>query len=185
MKGRVRRCAVICALAIVLGGCGGSAPATAEKSASVVRTDENSIVYFKTDKGLNAFFEAYNEFAEHPFAVEQIRQGNVRTKALIQTDNLYVELVNSANGLDILLDDCSEESEELYSVYRDFLKVMDDSLSDKQIEQSWSDIKEIGTGYLYNGRYSLNRLKMDYSNVEFQGAYQVKVHIFGPQYQPR
>lgn len=88
MKGRVRRCAVICALAIVLGGCGGSAPATAEKSASVVRTDENSIVYFKTDKGLNAFFEAYNEFAEHPFAVEQIRQGNVRTKALIQTDNL-------------------------------------------------------------------------------------------------
>ena len=57
MKGRVRRCAVICALAIVLGGCGGSAPATAEKSASVVRTDENSIVYFKTDKGLNAFFE--------------------------------------------------------------------------------------------------------------------------------
>lgn len=55
MKGRVRRCAVICALAIVLGGCGGSAPATAEKSASVVRTDENSIVYFKTDKGLNAF----------------------------------------------------------------------------------------------------------------------------------
>ena len=143
------------------------------------------VIYFKTDKGLNAFFEAYNEFAEHPFAVEQIRQGNVRTKALIQTDNLYVELVNSANGLDILLDDCSEESEELYSVYRDFLKVMDDSLSDKQIEQSWSDIKEIGTGYLYNGRYSLNRLKMDYSNVEFQGAYQVKVHIFGPQYQPQ
>ena len=131
------------------------------------------------------FFEAYDEFAEYPFAVEQIRQGNVRTKALVQTDNLYVELVNSANGLDILLDDGSEESEELYSVYRDFLKVMDDSLSDEQIEQAWSDINEIGTGYLYNGRYSLNRLKMDYSNAEFQGAYRVKVHISGPQYRPQ
>ena len=165
MRGQMRGCAVICVLAMLLAGCGTSGPVTAEQTTSAVQATENSTVYFKTDKGLNAFFKTYNEFAAYPFAAEQIRQGNVRTKALIQTDNLYIELVNSANGLDILLDDGSEESEELHSVYRDFLKIMDESLSDEQIEQSWSDIKEIGMGYLYNSRYSLNSLKMDYSNV--------------------
>ncbi len=62
------------------------------------------------------------------------------------------------------------------------MKVMDDSLSDEQIEQAWSDIKEIGTKYMYDGNYALNSLKMNYSNVEFQGSRQVKVHIYGLQY---
>ena len=96
--------------------------------------------------------------------------------------DFYIELVNSRDGLYILIDDGSEESANLYFVFRDFLKVMDDSLSDEQIEQAWNDIKEIGTGYMYDGSYTLNKLKMNYSNVEFQGSRRVKVNIYGSQY---
>ena len=67
-------------------------------------------------------------------------------------------------------------------MFRDLLKVMDDSLSDEQIEQAWSDIKEIGTKYMYDGSYTLNKLQMNYSNVEFQGSRQVQINIYGPQY---
>ena len=100
---------------------------------------------------MNRFLTNYNKFAECPFESEQIKQGSVRTKALISTEDFYIELVNSQNGLYILIDDGSEESADLYFVFRDFLKVMDDSLSDEQIEQAWSDIKEIGTKYMYDG----------------------------------
>lgn len=175
-------CVVICTLALCLTACNSSAQSVEPNVSSTEQTEETSITYFESDKGLNRFFINYNEFAECPFDPEQIKQGNVRTKALVSTGDFYIELVNSRDGLYILIDDGSEESANLYFVFRDFLKVMDDSLSDEQIEQAWNDIKEIGTGYMYDGSYTLNKLKMNYSNVEFQGSRRVKVNIYGSQY---
>ena len=182
MKRKGQIYASICALILCLTACGSSTQPIEPTASSTAQIEEAAITYFKPDKGLNRFFTNYNQLAEYPFEPEQIRQGNVRTKALVSTGDLYVELVNSQNGLDILIDDGPEESEALYSVFRDFLKVMDDSLSDEQIEQAWIDIKEIGTRYLYDGSYTLNKLRMNYSDVEFQGTRQVKVNIYGPQY---
>lgn len=182
MKRKGQIYASICALILCLTACGSSTQPIEPTASSTAQIEEAAITYFKPDKGLNRFFTNYNQLAEYPFEPEQIRQGNVRTKALVSTGDLYVELVNSQNGLDILIDDGPEESEALYSVFRDFLKVMDDSLSDEQIEQAWIDIKEIGTRYLYDGSYTLNKLRMNYSDVEFRGTRQVKVNIYGPQY---
>ena len=111
-----------------------------------------------------------------------MKRSKYSRETLISTGDFYIEMVNSRNGLEILIDDGPEESVALYPVFRDFLKVMDDSLSDEQIKQAWSDIKKIGTKYMYDGNYTLNSLKMNYSNVEFQGSRQVKVHIYGLQY---
>ena len=81
---------------------------------------EQEKIYFKSDKGLNRFFEEYSAIAEYPFEPEDIRQGNVRKKALISTGDIFIELVNSANGLTILLDDGPNESDALYPVFHDF-----------------------------------------------------------------
>lgn len=96
---------------------------------------------------------------------------------------IFIELVNSANGLTILLDDGPNESDALYPVFHDFLKVIDDSLSDEQIAQAWADIKDIGTKYYSEGAYPLNDIKLTYSDVEFHGSRQVKVNIYAPEYQ--
>ncbi len=182
MRKKVQVCASICALILCLTACGSSAQSVEITASSTAQIEEATVTYFKSDKGLNRFLTNYNKFAECPFEPEQIKQGSVRTKALISTEDFYIELVNSQNGLYILIDDGSEESADLYFVFRDFLKVMDDSLSDEQIEQAWSDIKEIGTKYMYDGSYTLNKLQMNYSNVEFQGSRQVQINIYGPQY---
>ena len=170
-------------MVLCLTACGESRNSvSSEITSAISQPAEVSTEYFKSDKGLNHFFQKYNEIAEYPFEEEQIQQGNVKAKALISTGDFYIEMVNSRNGLEILIDDGPEESVALYPVFRDFLKVMDDSLSDEQIKQAWSDIKKIGTKYMYDGNYTLNSLKMNYSNVEFQGSRQVKVHIYGLQY---
>lgn len=183
MKGVAKIGIVAGVMVLCLTACGESrVSVSSEITSAISQPAEVSTEYFKSDKGLNHFFQKYNEIAEYPFEEEQIQQGNVRTKALISTGDFYIEMVNSQNGLEILIDDGPEESAALYPVFRDFLKVMDDSLFDEQIEQAWSDIKEIGTKYMYDGNYALNSLKMNYSNVEFQGSRQVKVHIYGLQY---
>ena len=183
MKGVARIGVVAGVMVLCLTACGESRiSVSSEITSAISQPAEVSTEYFKSDKELNHFFQKYNEIAEYPFEEEQIQQGNVKAKALISTGDFYIEMVNSQNGLEILIDDGPEESVALYPVFRDFLKVMDDSLSDEQIKQAWSDIKKIGTKYMYDGNYTLNSLKMNYSNVEFQGSRQVKVHIYGLQY---
>ncbi len=174
--------AIVCSLALCLTGCSSIAQTLPASSTPEVSVEQEKI-YFKSDKGLNRFFEEYSAIAEYPFEPEDIRQGNVRTKALISTGDIFIELVNSANGLTILLDDGPNESDALYPIFHDFLKVIDDSLSDEQIAQAWADIKDIGTKYYSEGAYPLNDIKLTYSDVEFHGSRQVKVNIYAPEYQ--
>lgn len=181
MKRKILFFAVVCTTALFLAACGGNMQSVSS-SPSAAQAEEEKTIYFKTDKGLNRFFSEYASIAEYPFEPDDIKQGNVRTKALVSTSDLYIELVNSKNELTICIDDGKEMSDTLCPVFRDFLRVLDGSLSDEQIEQAWADIKEIGTKHHNDGAYTLGNLKLTYSDVEFQGARQVKVNIYAPEY---
>ena len=181
MKKKILFLATVCFFALPLAACSGNTQSVSSIQ-SATQVEEETMIYFKTDKGLNRFFSEYASIAEYPFEPDNIKQGNIRTKALISAGDLYIELVNSKDGLTICIDDGKKVSDTLYPVFRDFLRVLDGSLSDEQIEQAWADIKEIGTKYLYDGAYSLGNLKLTYSDVEFQGARQVKVNIYAREY---
>lgn len=121
MKGVARIGVVAGVMVLCLTACGESRiSVSSEITSAISQPAEVSTEYFKSDKGLNHFFQKYNEIAEYPFEEEQIQQGNVKAKALISTGDFYIEMVNSQNGLEILIDDGPEESVALYPVFRDF-----------------------------------------------------------------
>lgn len=71
--------AIVCSLALCLTGCSSIAQTLPASSTPEVSVEQEKI-YFKSDKGLNRFFEEYSAIAEYPFEPEDIRQGNVRKK---------------------------------------------------------------------------------------------------------
>lgn len=158
---------IIVAVAVSLTACGASELQPAESvasTASSVKAKVQEKPFFESDTKVNWVITDYNEIAEYPFRRSQIEKGNVKTKAIIKAENLYIEVINSEAGMSISIEDKDEEEESLYPVFRDMLRVLDKSVLEEMIEQAWKDIQK--------DKYEIN-----YGSTTLLPSYEVKEGI--------
>ncbi|MCD8368290.1 MAG: hypothetical protein LUC48_09760 [Clostridiales bacterium] len=129
---------------------------------------EPELTLFEYDTEVNNLLVQYNAVAEYAVSPENVEKGNVRTKAIISLEGLYIEIVNSNRGfVTISIDDTDELKDVLYSVFRDFLTAINADFSEEDILIMWNDIQndnyEIdynNTGYI--NTYEVNGIQLEY-----------------------
>ncbi|GAX48103.1 hypothetical protein [Pseudolactococcus reticulitermitis] len=128
------------------------------KESTVAKTNQ----YFETDETVNNFFEKYNALNGIKIPESEIKQGNIKTKALVNIDDITLEVINSGENLHVSIGTSKEnEDTKLFPIFKDSLKAVDGSLTDQDIQNGWNDIHK--TGYLVEG-YDLKGVKITYLN---------------------
>lgn len=103
--------------------------------------------YFESDGVVDKFFSDYNAVAEVVIPAEAIKEGNIRTKAMVYIDDLSLEITNANDFLFVSMSSSVDNEEtKLYSVFRDVIKTMNIDTADEDIQSAWNGIHE--TGYL-------------------------------------
>jgi len=141
---------------------------------------------FEYDSVVNQLLLDYNKKAEYIIKATNVQKGNVKTKALIDIENLDIEVINAShNGfIHISIDLTNQEpTGSLYAVYRDFLYAIDDSLSDDEIGTAWADIQKERYSIIYpdsssynEKSYELNDIQLTHSDTNLYGR-KIRVQI--------
>jgi len=131
-----------------------------DTKAESLTTEET--VFFESDKLVNDFFVRYNAIAEIIIPIEEIENGNIRTKALVYIDDFSMEIIHGTNDVLFVSIGTSpnNESTMLYSVFRDSIKAMRENLADDVILTAWDNIHK--TGYVVEN-YELSDIMITYS----------------------
>lgn len=131
---------------------------------------------FDSNEIVNSFLTKYNEIAEYPFDIDEIESGNVRNKAIISTNELYITIygLDLDNGISISIEDRDELSDRFFPVFRDSLKAIDTTVTDEQAAECWDalqsmdymvDINNTGT----NTPYMVNEIQTGYLHSSIYG----------------
>lgn len=111
--------------------------------------EEVSAQYFESDEKVEAFFVDYNEIAEIKIDAEAITEGNIRTKAIVSTDDLYMTVINATDFLTVSIDNkAGDESVAMWPVFRDVVLTMRPETDKETIQSFWDSIHE--SGYMEN-----------------------------------
>lgn len=117
---------------------------------------EATLDYFKSDATVNNFFTQYNVVAENSISSDEIKKGNIRTKALVYKDDFSLEVINVNNETLAISIETKPENEEtaLFTVFSNCLKATNTTISDDEIIAAWNTIHETGytsKDYEFNG----------------------------------
>lgn len=104
-------------------------------------TDKRSENLFSSNEIVNSFLEEYNDTADYPFDAGKIEQGNVRNKAIISTNDLYITICGLENGINISIEAQGEPSDSFFPVFRDSLQALDGSITDEQASACWDELQ--------------------------------------------
>lgn len=104
---------------------------------------ESEIIFFESDSKINDLIVRYNSISSTDFSKESISKGNVRNKAHISHNGLYITIVNSDfNGfIDIRIEGSPSQKDLLFSVFRIFLLSLNDKLTVTDINTAWNHIQ--------------------------------------------
>lgn len=136
-------------------------------------TNDSAEKLFDSNETINSFLIKYNKIAEYPFEADEIEKGSVRNKAIVSTDELYITIYDLNNGIHVSIEDRNEPWDGFFPTFRDFLKSIDDSITDEQAASCWESLQcdeyrvninntgidtpymvnEIQTGYLHSSIY--------------------------------
>lgn len=117
-------------------------------------------LYFESDEVVNQYFTDYNAIAEIPIPSEEIKKGNIRTKALVYMDDFMLEVIKAPNFLFVSISSSKEnENTTLYFVFRDSIQSMNPDITELDIQGAWDKIHE--SNYMIDG-YNLNDVSVDY-----------------------
>ena len=165
-------CSVLaCALALLCAGCG-SDPAPAQSAPAVssvpaassepAPSAEPAPEYFASDEQVNSFIAAYNALAEYPITAE-IKEGNIKTKALVYDDLYDLEIVNAQDSwlaITLELKDAANKDTALRAMFRDLLKAGDNALTEDAIATAWNDT----CGQKWVENYEFGKFTISYSD---------------------
>lgn len=127
---------------------------------------KEEVIYFNSDNRVNEFLVDYNKRAEIVIPKESVEQGNIRNKALINTDDLWLEIINSNDCLYISMSSTlDDESTKLYAAFRDTIKTVQADATDEAILNAWNDIHS--SGYMVND-YDFNGINISYVPSKLQ-----------------
>ena len=171
---------LILSLCLIFSGCGGNSDniekpnvsdnsvieeiSNDEKSPEVENNQQEETVptfsYFESDEIVDKFFTDYNAIAEVTIPVEEIKKGNIRTKALVNIDDLNMEIVNAGDFLSVSMSSSVENEEtKLYAIFRDSIMAMRADTAVESIQSAWNAIHE--SGHLVED-YDLNGISITY-----------------------
>lgn len=175
MKRRIALCVAVFAT-LFLVACGNSGDVEVTSSAETVSVPASSAVestvpdptstpevkLFDSNEIVNSFLEKYNGTADRPFDADEIEKGNVRNKAIISTDELYITIHGLENGIHISIEDRDDLSDSFFPTFRDSLQALDESITDEQASACWEELQRsnynvdinntgIDTPYMVNG----------------------------------
>ena len=107
---------------------------------------EATLDYFKSDSTVNNFFTKYNAISENSISADEIKRGNIRTKALVYKDDFSLEIINVNNETLAISIETKPENEEtsLFTVFSNCLKATNARISDDEIMAAWNTIHETG-----------------------------------------
>lgn len=132
-----------------------------EQSTIIPDKQEDMVIYFQSDEIVNDFFKKYNSITDNPISQENIKSGNIRTKALVYIDDFNMEVINTNRGQLSISIGTSPENEDtkLFQVFVDCIKVNKPQITDEAISKAWNDIHT--TGYLVEN-YHLEDIDITY-----------------------
>lgn len=122
---------------------------------------EATLYYFKSDSTVNNFFTQYNAISENSISADEIKKGNIRTKALVYKDEFSLEVINVNDETLAISIGAKPENEEtvLFTEFSNCIKATNTTISDDEIISAWKAIHE--TGYMIEG-YDFNGITITY-----------------------
>ena len=152
--------ALICSI-FVLSACENySVEKPVVDSLSTTTTTAVKRKYFESNATVNDFFVRYNETAANKIDATSIKKGNIKTKALVYTEQFDLEVINTGTDEVFVSIQTSFENEQsvLYAVFRDSIMATT-SLDDSAVLNMWNKIHE--SGYMVSD-YEANGITMTY-----------------------
>lgn len=169
--------AILFGVLMIVTGCNSS-------TTSATDTNPPSDTMFESDSIVNQLLLSYNKNAEHLIKRENIRGGNIATKAIITIDTLYIEIVSVNRGfVHIRITENQEPTELLYDVFRDFIYAIDKRLTPAKIKIAWSDIQAESYSLNYpdaayeKKSYELNGIQLSYWDYDSYGRREIALDI--------
>lgn len=176
MKHRLLALIFVFAMCLVLASCSASEKSNSEKSIVVTSSSEadqvQTQVLFESDETVNQLLCDYNDIAEYPFQVDEIKRGNIRAKAIIVSNDLYSEVVVSRHGtVSIRITSKDEENPAFYPTFRDFALALNGDITPQELEKAWEDIQTDWYEIDYNSTginnvYDVDGVQMQYINSQ-------------------
>ena len=121
---------------------------------------KTELKYFPTDEIVDNFFVKYNTLTKTQIDTTEIQKGNIKTKALVYTEDFNMEVVSTKKELYVSIGTNPEnEDSKLYEAFTTCIKAMCENYSNEEIDSAWKDIHK--TGYLVEG-YELNDVQITY-----------------------
>lgn len=104
---------------------------------------EQTLEYFQTDKVVNDFFVEFNKKTTRIIQKENISMGNIRTKAIVNDDYVYMVLIHveSSNTLEIQFNVKTDDGY-LLDYYSSIIKVYNSDVSSLNLSHSWDNLVE-------------------------------------------
>lgn len=158
-----------------------STQTTEEKSPTEVTSEKDSYTYFPSDSLVDSFFQKYNQLTDRPIQKDEIKEGNISTKALVYYDSYSMEVINSRNGfLSVSIGaDPDEEYKGFKKMFINCIKALREDLTSDEIEDAWDGMHE--SGHLTED-YDLNDLDISYMPYQelSQGHSDLRIDIMSP-----
>ena len=107
--------------------------------------EEVVLEYFESDELVNEFFVKYNDVADDKIPAEEIKRGNIRTKALSYHNNIQLEVINVSDEYYSVKIGSKREDEDTV-IYEGFKNAMIGvaGLTEDDVNEVWNILHESG-----------------------------------------
>ncbi len=130
---------------------------------SSVEESENQIT---DDVEISQFVKDYN--AQNEFVMSDFSKGNTKSKLYGYANECYIEMFNTSNGFEVTINggNNKEITNKMFEVLPDFIYTLDKTLTEEQISQTVSDLKN--EKYLLDDYKLGDNLEIKYSPLIFK-----------------